>query len=151
MDAFSTPALYARAAPNPDKPIRTGRNRAYPRQLWWFVTCFIALVALCQFVSWVMTKRAARRPSSQRRTPDSEGGATSGTRRISWRRLPLALLNTYRVVAFRWTLNIGQSFTLTFAELFIVCAYIVALYVWSFVSSEFQLYMLLMFILTQAL
>ncbi|KAI0828502.1 iron reductase [Trametes gibbosa] len=125
MDAFSAPTLFSRAAANPDKPIRVGRNKAYPRQLWWFIASFIAFVAICQFASWLALKISARRPSP----------SSSQTRAASWRRLPSALVNTYRVVAFRWTLNIGPTFTLTLAELFVVCGYIIALYTWSFVNT----------------
>ncbi|KAI0635361.1 iron reductase [Trametes polyzona] len=134
MDDFSAQVLSARAA-NPDKPIRTGRNRAYPHQLWWFLASFIAFVALCQFFSWVATKITATRSSRAPQVQGIEDGVRS-TKHVSWRRLPLALVNTFRVIAFRWTLNIGDSFTLTFAETAIVGGYFIALYIWCFINSE---------------
>ncbi|KAH9855456.1 iron reductase [Lenzites betulinus] len=127
MDASSAPAHLARAAANPDKPIRVGRNNAYPHQLWWFIASVVAFIAICQFASWVALKISARRPSPPSQTP--------ATRAVSWRRLPSALVNAYRVVAFRWTLNIGPTFTLTLAELSIVCGYIIALYTWGFINT----------------
>ncbi|KAI0354097.1 iron reductase [Trametes cingulata] len=132
MDASTAPALIARAAANPDKTIRVARNRDYPRQLWWFFASCIVFIGLCQFVSWALTKFTSSRRSAQR---DSEAGGQSFVRRFSWRRLPLAAVNTFRIVAFRWTVNIGQSCTFTFAEVFIVCGYIIALYTWTFVNT----------------
>ncbi|KAI0367299.1 iron reductase [Pilatotrama ljubarskyi] len=132
MDASTVPALIARAAANPDKPIRTGRNREYPRQLWWFLASCIAFIGLCQFASWIARKYSSSRRCSQM---DSEAGAPPSTRRFSWRRLPWAAVNAFRVIAFRWTANIGKYCTFTFAEVFIVCGYTIALYTWAFVNT----------------
>ncbi|KAI0777451.1 iron reductase [Trametes elegans] len=129
------PALLTRAAANPDKPIRTARNSAYPHQLWWFITSFIALVALCNWASWAIARYSSKRRVSHGRTVGPEAGGSPLARCISWRRLPLAIVNAFRVVAFRWTLDIGDSLTVNSAELFVLAVYIIALFTWEFVNT----------------
>ncbi|OSC98884.1 iron reductase [Trametes coccinea BRFM310] len=126
-------SVLARAA-NPDKPIRVGRNKEYPRQLWWLIASFIALVSLSHFLS-VAVAKCSRRRTDGGTTSRPGNTRSSSDHRLSWRRLPLALVNAFRVVAFRWTLPVGQWQSLTFAEVFIVCAYIVALFTWAFVDT----------------
>ncbi|KAH9896468.1 iron reductase [Cubamyces lactineus] len=118
--------LASRAAANPDKTIRKARASAYPHQLWWLIASFIGFIAIIHFGSWAAEKYSARQRPAQR---------PASTRRVSWRRIPLALVNAYRVVAFRWTVKFGPWRTLTLAEVFITCAYIVALYTWAFVNT----------------
>ncbi|KAI0777446.1 iron reductase [Trametes elegans] len=118
-----------------DRAIRVDHNKQYPRQVWWFLASFIFLVAFVQSISWGISRFSRGRISSRKQADDTEGGRPSSTRRFSWRRLPLAVLNAYRVVAFRWTLEIGQSYTLNLAEVFVTCAYIVALFTWEFINT----------------
>ncbi|KAI0644003.1 iron reductase [Trametes meyenii] len=132
--SLTSAPVSPRAAANPDKPIRTGRNRAYPHQLWWLIASFVVLIALCQFISRVALKYSSRH-SSRKKRGDTEAGRSSSSRRVSWRRLPLAALNAYRVIAFRWTLNIGQYLTLNFAEVLVTCVYIIAIFTWGFVNT----------------
>ena len=67
------------------------------------------------------------------RTPETRSAAGRG---FALRNVPTAVINAYRVVAFRWTLEIGQSYTLNLAEVFVTVAYIVALFSWEFLGSE---------------
>ncbi|RPD56511.1 hypothetical protein L226DRAFT_456483 [Lentinus tigrinus ALCF2SS1-7] len=143
FNAISTPAPSGLAPPHgpppvsPDKALRIARTRAYPHQLWWLIASFIALIAIFQFLSWALTKVSSRSPSKAKKPADAEvGGTPSATlRRFSWRNVSSALINLYRVVAFRWTLEIGQSYTLNLAEVFVTCGYIVALFTWEFVNT----------------
>lgn len=143
---FNASSLAARAeahgAASPyaalDRIIRARRTKQYPQQLWWLIASFIGLIAIVQFLSWTISKFSSRTPL-QKKPGDAEVGESTPApaRHSSWRRLPTALINLYRVVAFRWSLNIGSSYTLTFAELFVTAAYIVALLTWEFVNSQF--------------
>ena len=122
---------------SPSRAARIWRNVHYPQELWWAIACFIAVIAFFQFASWVAVKRRARRATAPAASTDAEtGGASATARRFSWRNLPSAIVNGYRVVAFRWTLNIGDSYTLNMAEVFVTCAYIIALFTWEFINSE---------------
>ncbi|KAM5543941.1 hypothetical protein V8D89_002558 [Ganoderma adspersum] len=125
---------------NPDRAIYYARDEAYPEQLWWLVAAFIGLVAVCQFGAWALAKCSrSRRPSknSQKTTDTAEAGGTPSAagRGFALRNVPTAVINAYRVVAFRWTLEIGQSYTLNFAEVFVTVAYIVALFSWEFLGT----------------
>ena len=120
---------------DPNRAITADHNKQYPRQVWWFVASFITLVSLFQFASWTLSKLSTGRASDKKQEEDTEAGESPGTRSFSWRRIPLALVNAYRVVAFRCTLQFGQSYTLNFAEVFVTCAYIVAIFTWEFVNS----------------
>jgi ferric-chelate reductase len=42
--------------------------------------------------------------------------------------IPLGLANAYRVIAFRWTLQIGKSHSLTMAEVLVTMTYVVVFY-----------------------
>ncbi|KAI0354098.1 hypothetical protein OH77DRAFT_1522024 [Trametes cingulata] len=136
MNVSAGPGAAAHRAPplDPDRMLKTMRNEAYPRQLWWLIAGFVFLVATCQFLSCVVSK-CAWRTSETKQDVDSEARTNISRRRFSWRRLPLAIVNTYRVIAFRCTLDIGQSYTLNFAEVFVTCAYIAAIFTWEFVNT----------------
>ena len=130
-----------------DRAIYFARDEAYPEQLWWLVAAFIGLVAVCQFAAWVLSKwsrarRLAQRKNAQKTNPGgaAEGGGSPSAagRGFALRNVPTAVVNAYRVVAFRWTLEIGQSYTLNLAEVFVTVAYIVALFSWEFLGSESQ-------------
>ena len=125
-------------APNPDKLLRVARNAAYPHQIWWFLASFIAFVAICQFLSWAVSKYSSGAATKEKKPADAETGASPNpsTRRSSLRNIPTAFINAYRVVAFRWTLEIGQSYTLNLAEVLVTIVYIVALFTWEFINSE---------------
>ena len=115
----------------PDKALRIARAKGYPKEVWWFVACFVAVVSICQFGSW-----AANKLSKTLRKTDAEAGTDPSRGRFSVRHIPRALVNAYRVVAFRWTLNIGSSYTLSIAELAVSCAYFIALFIWEFINSS---------------
>ncbi|TBU43175.1 ferric reductase NAD binding domain-containing protein [Dichomitus squalens] len=124
-------------APNPDRALRIARNHAYAHQIWWLIASFIALIIIFQFLSWAVSKYYSRNTPKGKKPADAEAGASPipSPRRFSLRNIPTAIINVYRVVAFRWTLEIGQSYTLNFAEVFITVAYIVALFTWEFVNT----------------
>ncbi|KAI0746278.1 iron reductase [Daedaleopsis nitida] len=116
--------------------IRVHYNQIYPHHLWWLIATFIALIAISQLASWAISTRSSRAPLRKEAT-DAEIGRypPASNRRFSWRHLPSALANAFRVVAFRWSLNIGTSYTLNFAEVAVTCAYIIALFTWTFINT----------------
>ncbi|KAI0635358.1 iron reductase [Trametes polyzona] len=131
----STPAAPASRPVDPNWAIRAAHNKEYPRQVWWLIASFIALVSLLQFASWAIGKLSSWRSSPEKQRHDTEASGDPLARRFSWRRLPLALVNVYRVVAFRWTIQLGQTYTLNLAEVFVTFGYIVALFIWEFVNT----------------
>lgn len=122
------------ASANPDKVYRLQRNNGYPIQIWYLLATLILLVAVFQAASCLHAKLARRK----QRDIDQESNSRANVLTLHPRRIPLAILNTYRVIAFRWTLNIkiGQTYTLNLAEVFLTIVYIIAIFTWTFINSE---------------
>lgn len=120
---------------DPNRAIRRGRAREYPKQLGYFIGACVALVALWHLCTLISAYIASRRRSPRIRTP-----ATTRTR-LKIRRLPLAIVNSFRAIAFRRTLTIGTLYTFTYSELFLAAGYTAALFTWSFINCLY-LYLL---------
>ncbi|KAK0199621.1 ferric reductase NAD binding domain-containing protein [Desarmillaria ectypa] len=127
MDAVSATSVATskRAYGEEDNKWRAYYADEYPHQLWWLVSCFIAFVAVCQFTSFIIGKYQARSKNAPVATESNK---------IQLSRLPLALVNYWRVLSFRVNIGVG-SYTLNLAEVFLTCAYIVALFTWEFINS----------------
>ena len=124
---------YASTTPA-DKSLRVARNKLYPMQAWYCIGLFIFIIAVFQWSSFFHSKLARRSPTAL--NSDPEHAYLHRRRSFSWRRIPLGLANAYRVVAFRWTLEIGNSYSLSVAEVFVTMLYIVFLFVWAFINSK---------------
>ncbi|OSC98885.1 iron reductase [Trametes coccinea BRFM310] len=135
MNSSTAPATIHAPAVDPNAAIRASRIKEYPRQLWWFIASFIALVSLCHLLSWGITKVSSGLRGLQTQNGETEAGRSPAGRPLSWRRVPVAIVNAYRVVAFRYMLRFGQSYTLNLAEVFVTCAYIIAIFTWEFVNT----------------
>ncbi|KAF7985874.1 hypothetical protein HWV62_43742 [Athelia sp. TMB] len=122
------------------RPVDPNRSREayytvlHVKELWWSIAGFIALVSVLQLMSYLHTKLAGqkRKPEAQIHDPE-QTGSTRG-HRLSFRRLPVAIINTYRILAFRCTLGIG-SYRLNLAEVFLTVAYIVMLFTLAFLNT----------------
>lgn len=108
------------------------RSKLYPKQTWYCIACFVATVSFFQFGSWVALKLGTRMRSKSR--SDSEGGSHVSPQHFSIRHIPRAIINAYRVMAFRWTISI-RGYTLNLAEVFVTCAYIIILFTWNFINT----------------
>ncbi|KAF9788128.1 ferric reductase NAD binding domain-containing protein [Thelephora terrestris] len=104
-------------------------NQEYAYQVWWLIAPFLFLVGLVHYGSVVL-----RVITSKKKSADVEVDGQVVRHRASVRRLPLAITNVYRVLAFRTTFTIGP-FSLNLAEVALTIAYIVALFVWSFINT----------------
>lgn len=122
----SPPPKQKMAITAADTVLANNYNEEYPKQVWLLVAPFLFLVGVTRYGSVVLRKvfpgRGGHHGRVVRHAP-------------SIRRLPLAIMNAYRVLAFRKTLSIG-SFSLNFAEVALTIVYIVTLFVWSFINSE---------------
>ncbi|EGO20038.1 hypothetical protein SERLADRAFT_442838 [Serpula lacrymans var. lacrymans S7.9] len=127
--------VLARSTAPTDKTLRVERYTLYPEQVWYLFAVFIFVVGVFQWGSFLHSKFSRRHRRTGRTINDPELASTSASRGLSLRRIPLALTNAYRVVAFRWTLEIGSSYTLNMAEVFVTIAYIVMLFIWAFINT----------------
>ncbi|KAG1870854.1 ferric reductase NAD binding domain-containing protein [Suillus subluteus] len=104
----------------------------YPEQVWYAIAAFLFIVGCFQWGSFVHSKFVRRRHYES----DEETATANDIQyKFSLRRIPLAIINFYRVVTFRWTLEIGQSYTLNMAEVFVTVAYIALLLIYAFINT----------------
>ncbi|KAL4063886.1 ferric reductase NAD binding domain-containing protein, partial [Scleroderma yunnanense] len=116
--------------PPNDGTLADQRAQLYPTQVWYGIGLFLFIIGLFNWTSILYLKFS--RPHRGR---NIESFATSRSNSISFRRFPVALLNTYRVIAFRWTLYIGNTFCLNTAEITLTVAYVVYMYIWAFINT----------------
>ncbi|PFH49410.1 hypothetical protein AMATHDRAFT_147750 [Amanita thiersii Skay4041] len=126
--AIGTPVVHATVpsqTPDPDRQIRVTRSFEYPKQVWYLLVCFIALLALVHWSqrAWALTRKDSRVAQPVQR-PSS-----------SFRRLPLAVIDTFRAIAFRWTIPVGPSYSINLVEVFLTAGYIASLFAWSLMNT----------------
>jgi len=121
--------------------VRLGLSTEYPKQMWYLVVSFLFLVSLGHFLSilWafqrIQTKCASVNDGSSTVNETPQNGRSTG---LSLRRLPLAGVNSFRIVAYRWTIPLGGHMRTNFVEIFVVVGFLVAILTWDFIHSEFQ-------------
>ncbi|KAH9475881.1 putative ferric reductase transmembrane component [Psilocybe cubensis] len=121
--SFSAPGIVASRAVDPDKAIRVPRFFSYPKQVLYLVASFIALVSLSHFISLAYRYAIRNRVYSSPRRPSP------------FRRFPIAVIDSLRAIAFRWTVPIGASYTLNLAEVGMTLGYTGVLLSWTFVNT----------------
>ncbi|OAX36258.1 hypothetical protein K503DRAFT_315935 [Rhizopogon vinicolor AM-OR11-026] len=116
-----------------DESLRETRTTLYPMQAWYCIGLLIFIIAVFQWISFFHSKFTRGRQMSQ--NSDPEQAYLHHRHGFSWRRIPLALVNAYRVITFRWTLEIGNSYSLTMAEVLVTITYMAFLFGWAFVNT----------------
>lgn len=125
---------YAARPVDPDGGREIEYSILHTKYLWWSTAGFIGLVSVVQLTSYLHTKLASRRRDLNGQAHNPEQAGSSRSRHLSLRRFPVAIVNTYRIVAFRCTFGIG-SYKLNLAEVFLTAAYIVMLFALTFLNS----------------
>lgn len=98
----------------------------------YLVIIFVLLAVGCfQWGAFFHTKF-----NSHPRSVRDEESVPSSQRRASVFSLPLAVINFYRVLAFRTTIGF-RAYVFNLAELFITVAYLALLLAWTFIISNF--------------
>ena len=126
------PALTS-PTPNPDKIIYAFHSVNYPHRVWFCIAGVMLFVTLCRFTSLLCNIRSGTPTLARPRTREI----------IQYRRLPAAMLNAFRAIAFRWTIPIGNTYTLNLAEVFLTAAYIALVFAWTLVNCTSKLRLLL--------
>ena len=112
-----------------DHDLHKARTLAYPKQVLYLIASFIALISLCHFLSMFYHSIVRKRNHEwNRRTT------------VSLTRLPAAVADSFRTLAFRWTVPVGSSYELNFVEIGLTLAYMAVLYTWTFVNSMLHLF-----------
>jgi ferric-chelate reductase len=112
-----------------DQDLENARILAYPKQVNYFIASFIALISLCHFFSMFYHFIIRKRIHEWRRRTT-----------VSLTRLPAAVADSFRTLAFRWTVPVGSSHELNFVEVGLTLAYMAVLYTWAFVNSMLHLF-----------
>ncbi|KAL0959531.1 hypothetical protein HGRIS_011244 [Hohenbuehelia grisea] len=110
---------------DPDRVLRIAQAKDYPKQVLYLLASFAALVALWHFLSILATVAFSKRSKQ----------ASAARSSVSIRRLPTAILNVFRSVAFRSTIPVGKYHTLNIAEVFLTAAYITIIFTWPMINS----------------
>jgi ferric-chelate reductase len=121
-----------------DWAISIQRFGLYPEETWFCLATFLFVVGLFQWGSILHSKLVKRCRPNKASDEESTSSSARPPKRLSLARLPLAAVNVYRVVAFRWTLEFG-SYVINMAEVFVTLAYIVLLLTWTFINSTYQI------------
>ncbi|TFY77429.1 hypothetical protein EWM64_g6580, partial [Hericium alpestre] len=103
----------------------------YPKQVWYLTLSALCLATLvnisCIAWSW---GRVHLRSKSQ---PVNEAAHKDG---FSIVRIPAAILTASRIIAFRWQIPLGTTFSMSVFEVFISMIYMSALLIWEFVHTN---------------
>jgi ferric-chelate reductase len=123
---------------------RVYMNGEYPKEMWYFTGSFIFVVALCQWTAWGLERALVSPNATSVAAPDQEKVLDKPllASRTPTRRALSAIVNCFRIIAFRSTISLGKYFSINLAEVAITAMYIVALFVWSFVNCEYSAAML---------
>ncbi|KAF7296046.1 Ferric/cupric reductase transmembrane component 1 [Mycena kentingensis (nom. inval.)] len=130
-------SLAARATvsqkPDPDRIPRIRLTNETPKQVWYFLATFMGLVALGHYLARFNAYRTRNRP----RKPQPPEGTPLRADHMSWIRIPLALLNVYRTVAFRWAIgfNFLGAYTINMADFWLASVYLTILFCWTFINT----------------
>ncbi|KAI0068942.1 hypothetical protein BV25DRAFT_1817865 [Artomyces pyxidatus] len=133
---LSLHTLSRRTSSAADRLLKAEEQRKYVRELWIFLGSVIAALAFVRLCNIILSLTRTHKPSPSSPKPmEVEKGSFEPTengaqRRISWRRLPIALATAFRTVAFRWTIPIGPRSVMSISELTFIIGYIVATFLW---------------------
>ncbi|TFY72984.1 hypothetical protein EVG20_g10 [Dentipellis fragilis] len=114
------------------KAIKHRGEFEYPIQIWYFTLSALCLATVINVASiaWSWYRVHLR---SARQSGDAPGLAQ---RRFSIFRVPAAVLTASRIIAFRWQVPLGTSYTMSLFELFVTAIYMSALLIWEFVHTN---------------
>ena len=124
MSSYNQGTVAASVLNKADKAMINARDFSYPIQILYFIASLIALISLCHFFTlfYMFTTRKRVYDWKQRSA-------------VSLRRVPAAAVDSFRTLVFRWTVPVGSSRELNFAEVGLTLGYIAVLFSWTFVNS----------------
>ncbi|TFK37957.1 ferric reductase NAD binding domain-containing protein [Crucibulum laeve] len=112
-------------AADPDKTIRVARFFSYPKGLLYFMAGFLALLTIYHFISLRYTYATRNRVVAPTKTRG----------KISLYRIPATIADTFRALAFRWVIPIGNSYSLNLTEVFLTMGYICIVFTWTLINT----------------
>jgi hypothetical protein len=145
IEAVVAAAAMAKSqAPDPDRVLRVTLAAEFPSQMWYFTGAFIFVVALSNLVillsdfryrrSRIQHENQARVQSQNQNSQVIDTSAANRRTNPALTRLPFAIVDFVRVVAFRWSLPVGRNLRLSVAEVFVFCGWTTAIFMWTFLK-----------------
>jgi ferric-chelate reductase len=103
----------------------------YPKRVWYILTGAIALATVINILSafWRFTRVRGGPSVAKTWSPSVRA------RGPSLRRIPAAMLTASRILAFRWRILMGTSYSMSLLEAFITLVYLAILLIHDFVHS----------------
>lgn len=140
---WDDPVVDATVSTAAQRTLKAEQQKLYVMQFWIFLASVIALVALVRAVTYALSRlfRVDRRILEATLTHDTEKGDRNVASRqqlepVALRRIPIALVQFFRIIAFRTTIPIGFSAVASISELTFICGYITAMFVWLLINSK---------------
>lgn len=136
--------LSSRSQPTAEEiALKSHLQRQYVKQLWIFLTVVIGLLTLINWTTRLYCyilrpqRTDVNKLNDEKKVHESPNPGRTGQHAL--RRLPVAFRGLFKVVAFRTTVPIGPSSVMSISELTFIIGYIVAMLVWLWVNSAYQL------------
>lgn len=115
-----------------------GSSDSYDYELWWVVAGFLFVCGVVRVMTltnaWLHRRGYL---SNDPEVAEEKGEGNARPRSISLRRLHLAALNFYRIVAFRFVIDFGAGYTLNLAEVVLTIVYMFLALFFTFMAGEF--------------
>ncbi|KLO10739.1 hypothetical protein SCHPADRAFT_942602 [Schizopora paradoxa] len=123
-----------------DGAIRNGREALYPQEVWWMISCTIALLISLRAISWLWNYRKIHsiRQASPTTTPanDVELQTKPPNNVNPLMKAGLSVLSLTRILAFRFSYSIGYGSRISLAEALTPAAYLAALLTWELINTR---------------
>lgn len=133
--ASSSSSTYSTSTSKSAKAAYHAHDKTYPYEVWYIVAGFIFI---CGVVRIITTIHACLHRRGYFHVSEDSVEEPRRTRAISLRRLHLAAVNAYRIVAFRCIVPLGAGYTLNVAEVVLTAVYTFIMMFFTFVSCEFS-------------
>ncbi|KAL4079858.1 ferric reductase NAD binding domain-containing protein [Scleroderma yunnanense] len=121
--------LILKYVPSKDNIAASKLNHLDSKEVWYGIGLFLFIIGI---FNWSFILYSKLTPPGQ--TRDLESIRTTH-QHFSLSCLPTALLNLFRVVMFRWTLHLPFDLSINGAEIVLMVAYIIYLYIWTFTHT----------------
>lgn len=121
-----------------DRLLKAQLQAKHVKELWLLLTAIISILTLANWSVRLLNFAFQWEASSATNNPKPvlESYIPGRTGRTSIRRLPVALANAFKIIAFRWTVPIGHVAVASVTELVFIVIYTISMFVLLWVQSK---------------
>ena len=125
-----------------DLALKVEQQARYVKDLWILLSCVVAFLTLIRALRFILSFASSIghsvKPNSQKQA-DIETLRPGRSGRISLRRLPMAFVSAFRIVAFRFNIPVGPGSVASVAELVFILGYIASMLVLMLINSQYRI------------